>query len=127
MARVLIMEDEPSIALVLKIALTEEGNEVVTAANGIEGLARLRQGPAPEIVFVDLKMPGMGGRAVCEKMHADPGLKDIPVVILSGSLPDRNLLPPRCTYRLLLPKPFDLVEIINTVNAAVDNRLVASL
>ncbi|MDF9407030.1 response regulator [Pelotomaculum isophthalicicum JI] len=116
MALVMVMEDEPNIALVLEIALTEEGNEVITLPNGLLGLERLKQKPAPEIIFVDLNMPILSGRTVIEKINADPNLRHIPVVILSGCMPDLDNAPPRESYRALLSKPFDLDEVINMVN-----------
>lgn len=48
MARVLIMEDEPNIAFVLKIAMSEEGHEVRTCQDGLCGLQQLENGPLPE-------------------------------------------------------------------------------
>ncbi len=116
MARVLVIEDEPGIAMVLKIALSDEGHEVVTAFNGLTGLKLLNQAPNPEIVFVDLNMPGLSGRAVIETMIGRPGLKDIPVVIISGSVPDSPHFPPRGTYSAIITKPFDLNDVIETAN-----------
>jgi len=116
MALVMVMEDEPAIALVLKLALTEAGNEVITVPNGLLGLERLKQKPAPEIIFVDLNMPVLGGRAVIEKINSDPNLRHIPVVILSGCLQDSDKIPPRGSYHALISKPFDLNEVISMVN-----------
>lgn len=115
-ARVLVIEDEPNIALVMKIALSDEGHEVTTVLNGMAGLEQLERAPAPEIVFSDLYMPGISGRAVIETMHANPELKDIPVVIITGSIPGLNDFPPRESYSALLSKPFDLEEIIKMVD-----------
>lgn len=116
MALVMVMEDEPNIALVLEIALTEEGNEVISVPNGLLGLERLKQKPTPEVIFVDLNMPVLSGRAVIENINADPNLRHIPVVILSGCLPDLDNVPPRGSYQALISKPFDLDEVINMVN-----------
>lgn len=114
MARVLVIEDEPGIAMVLRIALSDEGHEVTTAPDGLAGLKMLRQPPLPEVVFVDLNMPGLSGRTVVEIMHDTPGLKDIPVVVLSGFIPDSPHFPPEGTYNALITKPFDLSDIIKT-------------
>lgn len=115
MALVMVMEDEPNIAMVLQLALTEEGNEVISVPNGLLGLERLKQKPAPEIIFVDLNMPVLSGRAVIERINSDPDLRRIPVVILSGCLPDSDKIPPRGSYQALINKPFDLSEVINMV------------
>ncbi|MCL6559202.1 MAG: response regulator [Firmicutes bacterium] len=115
MALVLVIDDEPNIALVLKIALSDEGHEVITVPNGPAGLERLQRKPLPEIVLVDLLMPGMTGRTVIETMYANPELRDIPVLIITGSLPGSHNLPPRNYYRDLICKPFDLKKVIDTV------------
>lgn len=120
MALVLVMEDEPNIALVLEIALSEEGHKVVKVSNGLDGMQRLNQLPRPDIVLTDLSMPGLSGQAVAQNMHSDPNLKDIPVVILTGSDPTWSKFPPRESYQAFLTKPFDIcdvVEIVNTLTA----------
>jgi CheY-like chemotaxis protein len=125
MALVMIMEDEPTIAMVLEILLSEDGNEVVTAPNGYVGLERLKQTPAPDVVFVDLNMPIVNGRAVIEKMYSDSKLEEITIVILSGSLPDSNVLPPKGYYKALLTKPFDLDDVINMVEKLTNRKQLA--
>lgn len=115
MARVLVIEDEATIAMVLEIALSEEGHEVTTALDGLSGLKQMKQLPVPDIVLLDLYMPGMSGQAVANAMHSDPALRDIPVVIISGSIPSPDNFPTRDSYQALITKPFDLREVISTV------------
>jgi len=116
MALVMIMEDEPNIAKVLEIVLTEDGNEVITAPNGLVGMQLLKQDPAPDVIFIDLNMPVMNGKEVIENIHSDKKLRKIPVVILSGSFPDSSVLPPRSHYKAMLEKPFDINELSNMVD-----------
>jgi CheY-like chemotaxis protein len=116
MARVLVIEDEPGIAMVLRIALSDEGHEVATASDGITGLKMLNRPPHPDVVFVDLNLPGLSGRTVVEIIRDTPVLKDIPVIILSGYVPDTPDFPPQRTYNALISKPFDLVDVIETTN-----------
>lgn len=115
MARVLIIEDEPNIALILKIAISDEGHDTVTARTGLEGLELLLRQPAPDIVFIDLNLPGMNGQAVVNTMRSISKLKNIPVVIMSGCIEDSNNFPPRESYSTLISKPFDLDVIIQTI------------
>lgn len=125
MARVLIMEDEPNIAFVLKIAMSEEGHEVITCQDGLYGLQHLEQGPLPDIVLVDLCMPRVSGRTVVETMHKNLRFKEIPVVIISGSIPDSNNFPPANYYRTLITKPFDLYKVLETINELTDPQNLA--
>ncbi len=115
MARVLVIVDEPNISLVLKIAISEEGHEVLTASNGRAGLELLDQTPAPDIVFVDLCLPGLSGSVVAETIHADKRLRDIPVVIITGSIPNSDNFPPPECYRALISKPFDLMLVLDLI------------
>lgn len=115
MARVLVIEDELNISFVLKTVLKDEGHEVVTALNGAAGLDLLEQDPLPNVVLADLCMPGLGGQALVEIMRSNPRLKNIPVAIITGSFPSAKNFPPRESYQALISKPFDLSEVIDTV------------
>jgi CheY-like chemotaxis protein len=125
MARVLIMEDEPNIAFVLKIAMSEEGHEVRTCQDGLCGLQQLENGPLPDIVLVDLCMPRVSGRAVVETMHKNQKFQEIPVVIMSGSIPDSRSFPPADSYRTLITKPFDLFKVLEIVNELTASQCLA--
>ncbi|TEB08501.1 Transcriptional regulatory protein TcrA [Pelotomaculum schinkii] len=125
MARVLIMEDEPNIAFVLKIAMSEEGHEVRTCQDGLCGLQQLEKGPLPDIVLVDLCMPRVSGRAVVETMHKNQKFQEIPVVIMSGSIPDSRNFPPANSYRTLITKPFDLFKVVEIVNELTTSQCLA--
>jgi len=117
MAYVLIIDDEPHINFVLKTLLVEEGHHVITAQDGLSGLKKLNQSPLPEIVFVDLRMPIVSGRAIVETMHNDPRFSSIPVVIMSGYLPNNKDFPPDSYYTDMLAKPFDIYEVLKKVES----------
>lgn len=81
MATILVIDDEPGIRGLLATILERKGYEVVLADNGSSGLA-LFQRKRPDLVLLDLKMPGLPGTAVLRHLHAiDP---DVPVVIFTG-------------------------------------------
>ena len=90
MAAVLVVDDEPLIAMALEAALEDAGYAVVTAANGRQGLERLAEAPRPDLVLLDMMMPVMNGPAMLAAMAADPALAGIPVVVLS-SLPEEAI------------------------------------
>lgn len=125
MARVLIIEDEPNIAFVLKVAMSEEGHEVLTSKDGFCGLQQLEKEPIPDIVLVDLCMPRVSGRTVVETMHTNPRLQEIPVVIITGSVPDAKKFPPAYSYRKLITKPFDLFKVLETVQELTRQQCLA--
>ncbi|MFA7468186.1 MAG: response regulator [Desulfotomaculaceae bacterium] len=115
MARVLVIEDEPNITLILKTVLTEEGHNVITASDGGSGLEHLSHAPAPDIVFVDLHIPVISGKGVIERMRSELKLSDIPVVIMTGSIYNHKEFPPQDYYNALVEKPFDIFDIVETV------------
>src|SRR6266850_1429224 len=78
--RVLIVDDEPEIRRVLRMALVSHGYEITEARSGEEALETFRE-PVPEIVLLDLKLPGMGGLETCRAIIA---VSDVPIIVLSA-------------------------------------------
>jgi PAS domain S-box-containing protein len=79
---ILIIDDDPNARDLLSRTLTGDGYSVVAARDGEEGLARARD-HRPAVITLDVQMPGMDGWSVLKALKADPGLKDIPVVMVS--------------------------------------------
>src|ERR1700742_784231 len=82
-ARVLVVDDILSNVKLLEAKLTAEYFEVVTAFNGLECLARIEEA-APDIVLLDVMMPGMDGFEVCRRIKSDPRTAHIPVVMVTA-------------------------------------------
>jgi CheY-like chemotaxis protein len=80
----MLVDDDLEVREVIGAVLEAEGYAVATAADGKEALRQLFSGPRPCVILLDLRMPGMDGREFRERTVADPGLRDIPIVILSG-------------------------------------------
>jgi CheY-like chemotaxis protein len=87
MTRILLVEDNPADALLIQEALRQvtEGHTVDHATDGVQALARLREGARPDLVLLDLNLPRKDGREVLAEVKADPDLRDIPVIILTTS------------------------------------------
>ena len=84
MAKVLlIVEDDPLMSRMYQKIFSFEKYEVATAANGEEGLDKVRE-LKPTVVLLDVMMPKMNGLQVLEKIKADPELKHIPVIMLTN-------------------------------------------
>jgi signal transduction histidine kinase/CheY-like chemotaxis protein len=85
--RVLTIDDEEVARYLVKQCLPAPAFEVLEAPNGIEGLARARQAQ-PDVILLDLIMPGMDGRQVLKELSADATTRHIPIVILTSSALD---------------------------------------
>jgi CheY-like chemotaxis protein len=117
-ALILVVDDEYSIAEVLEAVLADAGHEVVTAANGRQGLERLRE-RRPDLVLLDLMMPIMDGSAMLRAMREDPAYRDIPAVVMS-SLPETAAADAaEKAYAAFLRKPFKLQAVVDLVNAVL--------
>jgi CheY-like chemotaxis protein len=81
---VLIVDDQPFFTTMLRGVLEQQGFRVLVANSGPDGL-KLAKNHTPDIIVLDIEMPGMDGFAVCQKLKEDPTLKEIPVVILTGT------------------------------------------
>ncbi len=81
--RIVIIEDEPDIVEVISYNLKREGYQVSSAARGDDGINLVRN-KAPNLVILDLMLPGVDGLSVCQQLKADPLTKDIPIIIVSA-------------------------------------------
>lgn len=81
---VLVVDDQPFFTTMLRNLLEQQGFRVLVANSGADGLD-LAKKHRPDLVLLDIEMPGMDGFAVCEKLKQDADLTNIPVVILTGT------------------------------------------
>ncbi len=114
MATVLIVEDEFAITDLLEMALTDEGYRVLTAANGRQGLARLAEGPRPDLVIADYMMPVLDGLGMLQAMRDTEAHRDIPCIVMS-SMPEANVRERVDGYAAFVRKPFRIAALMQLV------------
>jgi DNA-binding response OmpR family regulator len=86
MKRILVIEDDPDIALSLRLKLERDGGfEVQTAHDGAEGL-RLALDRPPDLVLLDVNLPGMDGFEVCRRLREEPATAATPVIMLTARI-----------------------------------------
>ncbi len=127
--KVLLVEDNPGDVRLTKEALKEGKmlNRVTVVGDGVEALSFLRrQGKyadagQPDLILLDLNLPKKDGRQVLAEIKADPGLKRIPVVVLTTSSAEEDILK---TYDLhancYVTKPVDLEQFMRVVKSIED-------
>jgi twitching motility two-component system response regulator PilH len=82
-ALILIVDDSPTEVHVMKRALEKSGFKTATAGDGQEGV-RLAKDLKPDLIFMDIVMPGMNGYQATRAISADPGTRSIPIVMVSS-------------------------------------------
>ena len=117
MARtILVVEDEPSIADLLALALGAAGYRVAVTGDGRAALARLAEEPY-DLVLSDVMLPYLDGLGLARALQADPALRAIPLVLMSAAHATTARAAPHAAF---LPKPFDLDRVLVTVERLLD-------
>jgi len=118
--KILVVDDELNMQMVLKAMLQREGYEILTASDGIEALSVLK-GNQPAAIVTDLKMPRLDGMGLLEKVQ--DGYPDIPVIIITAhgtvSTAVEALKKGALDY---ITKPFDQDDLKNIIHKAVKTR-----
>jgi DNA-binding response OmpR family regulator len=81
--KILVIEDDPGTLRLMVYSLQHEGYQVISAANGLEGL-RKAQEEEPDLVVLDVMLPGIDGYEVCHRLRAEPHTAHLPILMLSG-------------------------------------------
>jgi len=89
--KILIIEDEADILEVLQYNLTREGYKVIPCRDGEEGLSRART-DAPQLVVLDLMLPGLDGLEVCRSLKQDPLTRSIPVIMVTAKGEESDII-----------------------------------
>ena len=113
--KVLVADDDPDMLTILRINLEAEGYAVEEAADGQEAwdLARTLH---PDMVVLDVMMPGIDGIDVLTRMRTDPGTRDIPIVLLTAKTTDEDVWAGwRAGADYYLTKPFQLDELLHFI------------
>jgi CheY-like chemotaxis protein len=85
----LVVDDEDVVRTVLRLILVRAGYEVSEAENGEDALLKVRE-EKPDLMILDVMMPGMDGFAVCEQIRSDPETADLPIIMLSARTDSRS-------------------------------------
>jgi two-component system, OmpR family, alkaline phosphatase synthesis response regulator PhoP len=81
--KVLVVDDEPDVVEIVSYNLTKAGHQVFRASNGEESL-KMAELHRPDLIIMDIRMPGMNGLDACRMMRQDGNLKNIPLLFLTA-------------------------------------------
>jgi len=114
--RILVVDDEPQIRRIMRSELTSAGYELEDAKTGEEALAKVRTF-RPDLVLLDINMPGMGGLAACRALRADTGVAIIMLTVLNTEAAKIEALDAGADD--FVTKPFSMPELLARIRAAL--------
>ena len=114
---ILIIEDDEIVAKTIERVLRGDEFRVAIANSGVEGLQQAHR-LVPDLVILDVIMPGMDGYAVCRQMRADPILEDVPILFLTAKTKDEDKIDGfKAGADDYLGKPFNIDELLLRIRA----------
>lgn len=116
----MLIEDEPNITEAIRFLLTRDGWQVTAMADGLTAETRLRES-RPDLLILDLMLPGRSGIEILTSLRADPAMADLPVMMLTakGQGRDREAAE-RAGADLFMAKPFSNAEFVAAARALVE-------
>ena len=108
---VLVVDDEPVLRAIVREILHEEGYAVIEAAGG-RVMLEIMEREHPDLVLMDVMMPGVDGREAYRQLRSHPEHRDIPVVMMSAAVEAHRLDPSIAGF---MAKPFDLTQLVEMV------------
>lgn len=118
--KIMVVDDEKSLQELVRAILEKEGFDVITASDGNECLGKLET-VKPDLILLDMMMPGMSGREVCEKIRANPKTKGLKVIFLTVarfSEAGKNTLK-KMQVMDYITKPFENEDLVKRVRKAL--------
>jgi DNA-binding response OmpR family regulator len=118
--KILVVDDEPDVLLIVKTGMQAEGYDVVTASNGVDALAMVKE-EKPDVVILDVMMPLMDGFEVLAKLKEDDATAAVPVIMLTG-LSERSKIQKALVsgIHFYVVKPFEFEELIQKVRTVLN-------
>ncbi len=119
--KILIVDDEPDVLMLLGERLSKAGYGVIKAASGKEAL-ELTQKKKPDLIILDIAMPGMDGSEVATVLRSDEKTKDIPIMFLTClfTKQEEKVCGHLLGQNFFIAKPYDVVELLSEVEKRVN-------
>ncbi len=116
---VLVVDDDPDIRELVQLKLDLSGYTTIVAGDGIEALQRVAEAQ-PDLVILDVMMPGLSGFAVCEQLRDDPETARLPVILLTAKAQESDLERGFAAGAVdYLVKPFSPRELVSRVSSVL--------
>lgn len=120
-SRILIVDDEPSVADLIEAVLVGEGYTVAIARDGAQGLLLARDW-RPDLILMDVMLPGVDGGTAIRRLKSDPETAEIPIVAMSAGRTIRRQSDELSDADAALSKPFDIDALLAQVEFHLSRR-----
>jgi DNA-binding response OmpR family regulator len=120
-SRILIVDDEPAVADLIEAVLAGEGYTVAIARDGAQGLLLARDW-RPDLILMDVMLPGVDGGTAIKRLKSDPETAEIPIVAMSAGRTIRNQSNELAEADAALAKPFDIDALLAQVEFHLSRR-----
>lgn len=112
--RILLIDDELDLAEVTKMRLKNSGYEVINASSAEEAFEFMKNN-VPDLILLDLLLPGIQGEEVCKQLKSNDRLKKIPVILFTASASDIPKVTKEIAADDYVMKPFEPEELLNKI------------
>jgi two-component system response regulator MprA len=119
--RILVVEDEPSVADLIEAVLSGEGYTVAIARDGAQGLMLARDWN-PDLILMDIMLPAVDGTTAIRRLKSDPETADVPIVAMSAGRTLRSQSEELADADAALAKPFDIDALLAQVAFHLSRR-----
>ena len=122
--RILAIDDEVGVTRMIKLNLETTGRYAVLMVNEAQSAHAAAQQFKPDLILLDVMMPGMDGGEVAAELESDPALKDIPIVYLTAAVTRKEADHKRLFSggRRVVAKPITLPELIDCIEESLKER-----
>jgi CheY-like chemotaxis protein len=122
-AKILIVEDDADVRRLLDLRLKQHGHETAFAVDGVGALGAARR-EQPDLILLDLGLPGGGGEVVMQRLKTIPALEVVPVIVVSAR--DQATAEPAARAAgavAFLSKPIDIARLVTTIDSALKGEI----
>lgn len=120
--KILVVDDDPTSLRLLELILSKEGYQVISASNGLEALRKART-ESPDLLILDVMLPGFDGLEVCHRLRSEPGMAKLPILMLSAKQQKSDQdAASKVGANAFLPKPVNRTALLSKVAEFVGDQ-----
>jgi putative two-component system response regulator len=117
---VMVVDDESDVRLIARLVLGAAEFDVLEVDSGASAMAELQAGRRPDVLLLDVRMPGLDGWGLLRQLRADPELEHLPVVVFTADMSARSEAPAELREGdVLITKPFQADDLLRAVQTVV--------